>query len=145
MTDEPKKNTVIETWKEFGSLINTGVIVVSFLGMFVTAGFAWNDTSRDIEANKSAIDNFKIEHSLYHKEKAEENAKLFTVLNERVRTLEESSRKYERLSDKVATTDANLSGLAQSVKELILQFNNYAGDLREVKVILQRMEQQRRG
>lgn len=150
MSTEPR--SVVQIWKEFGSLINTGVIVTVALGSIFTLGVTYSANNNAIADNRDAIARLEAkqdrkweDHAIYHKDRAETAARDQTSTNERLKSLEAQQSQYDRLSDRVAVTDSNLNSLASSVRDLVSKFNDYAGDLKVMKEILQRMEQSQKG
>lgn len=104
----------------------------------------WVDKSRDIDD----LQVWRANHEQLHKERLVEVKSIEARADERFRNLETEVRKISGLTDnlsyRITTNEQATSGIASTVKDIQTQLSQQSGDLREIKVILQRMEKGQR-
>ncbi|WP_309574287.1 hypothetical protein [Rhizobium rhizogenes] len=120
--------------------LNTIIQIVTLIGM-VGGGIAiWVDKSRDIEE----LQGWRNNHEQLHKELLVEVKSIEARADERFKNIEADVRrltgKTENLDYRQTSSEQAVSGMASTVKEIQTQLSQQSGDLREIKVILQRME-----
>lgn len=120
--------------------LNTIIQIVTLIGM-VGGGIAiWVDKSRDIEE----LQGWRTNHEQLHKERLVEVKSIEARADERFKNLESDVRKLSGMTDnlsyRITTNEQATSGIASTVKDIQTQLSQQSGDLREIKVILQRME-----
>ena len=124
--------------------LNTIIQIVTLIGM-VGGGIAiWVDKSRDIEE----LQGWRTNHEQLHKERLVEVKSIEARADERFKNLESDVRKLSGMADnlsyRITTNEQATSGIASTVKDIQTQLSQQSGDLREIKVILQRMEKGQR-
>ncbi len=124
--------------------LNTIIQIVTLIGM-VGGGIAiWVDKSRDIED----LQGWRANHEQLHKERLVEVKSIEARADERFKNIEADVRrltgKTENLDYRLTSSEQAVSGMASTVKEIQTQLSQQSGDLREIKVILQRMEKGQR-
>ena len=124
--------------------LNTIIQIVTLIGM-VGGGIAiWVDKSRDIEE----LQGWRTNHEQLHKERLVEVKSIEARADERFKNLESDVRKLSGMTDnlsyRITTNEQATSGIASTVKDIQTQLSQQSGDLREIKVILQRMEKGQR-
>lgn len=124
--------------------LNTIIQIVTLIGM-VGGGIAiWVDKSRDIEE----LQGWRADHEQLHKERLVEVKSIEARADERFKNIEADVRrlngKTENLDYRLTSSEQAVSGMASTVKEIQSQLSQQSGDLREIKVILQRMEKGQR-
>lgn len=124
--------------------LNTIIQIVTLIGM-VGGGIAiWVDKSRDIEE----LQGWRANHEQLHKERLVEVKSIEARADERFKNIEADVRrltgKTENLDYRLTSSEQAVSGMASTVKEIQTQLSQQSGDLREIKVILQRMEKGQR-
>lgn len=141
--------TKVETvWQRFGSLINTGLIVVGAIGLVVT--WAKDSEKRDqaIRDNAGSIERLEVkqqqkwdEHAELHKSRLSEVSATNGRYDERFKNVENELRKLTSVSEntvyRVTSAENNLTSLNTTMKEIQNLLSQQSGDLREIKVILQ--------
>ncbi|MCF8861596.1 hypothetical protein KIP58_21650 [Xanthomonas campestris pv. campestris] len=148
--------TKVETvWQRFGSLINTGMIVLAACALIWNGGReaekrdqADKDNARDIlrvsetitRDNQAKWDT----HAELHKSRQTEISAVNARFDERFKNVENDLRRInsvtENLTYRVTTAENNLDGLSNAIKEIQNLLAQQSGDLREIKVILQGRE-----
>lgn len=124
--------------------LNTIIQIVTLIGM-VGGGIAiWVDKSRDIEE----LQGWRTNNEQLHKERLVEVKSIEARADERFKNLESDVRKLSGMADnlsyRITTNEQATSGIASTVKDIQTQLSQQSGDLREIKVILQRMEKGQR-
>ncbi|QIX25054.1 hypothetical protein FOB41_21190 [Agrobacterium pusense] len=124
--------------------LNTIIQIITLIGM-VGGGIAiWVDKSRDIEE----LQGWRTNHEQMHKERLVEVKSIEARADERFKNIEADVRrlngKTENLDYRLTSSEQAVSGMASTVKEIQSQLSQQSGDLREIKVILQRMEKGQR-
>lgn len=124
--------------------LNTIIQIVTLIGM-VGGGIAiWVDKSRDIEE----LQGWRANHEQLHKERLVEVKSIEARADERFKNIEADVRrltgKTENLDYRLTSSEQAVSGMASTVKEIQTQLSQQSGDLREIKVILKRMEKGQR-
>lgn len=124
--------------------LNTIIQLFTLVGMIVGGVAIWIDKSRDIED----LQGWRTSHEQFHKERLVEVKSIEARADERFRNLETEIRKISGLTDnlsyRITTNEQATSGIASTVKDIQTQLSQQSGDLREIKVILQRMEKGQR-
>lgn len=124
--------------------LNTLIQLVTLAGMIVGGVVIWVDKSRDIDD----LQVWRSNHEQLHKERLVEVKSIEARADERFRNLETEVRKISGLTDnlsyRITTNEQATSGIASTVKDIQTQLSQQSGDLREIKVILQRMEKGQR-
>lgn len=120
--------------------LNTIIQIVTLVGM-VGGGIAiWVDKSRDIED----LQGWRSTHEQLHKERLADVKANEARTDEKFKSVEADVRNLTSLTDKLnfrLTSNENATtGIAQTVKDIQQSLSQQSGDLREIKVILQRME-----
>ena len=104
----------------------------------------WVDKSRDIED----LQDWRQSHEQLHKERLVEVKSIEARADERFKNIEADVRrltgKTENLDYRLTSSEQAVSGMSSTVKEIQAQLSQQSGDLREIKVILQRMEKGQR-
>jgi DNA repair exonuclease SbcCD ATPase subunit len=124
--------------------LNTIIQIVTLIGM-VGGGIAiWVDKSRDIED----LQDWRQSHEQLHKDRLVEVKSIEARADERFKNIEADVRrltgKTENLDYRLTSSEQAVSGMSSTVKEIQAQLSQQSGDLREIKVILQRMEKGQR-
>lgn len=124
--------------------LNTIIQLVTLGGMIVGGVVIWVDKSRDIED----LQTWRASHEQLHKERLVEVKSIEARADERFKNLESDVRKLSGMTDnlsyRITTNEQATSGIASTVKDIQTQLSQQSGDLREIKVILQRMEKGQR-
>ncbi|MCZ7496250.1 hypothetical protein ACWGMK_06295 [Agrobacterium deltaense] len=142
-------------WQRFGSMINTAILVGGALAMIWQGGGYVERIERDIRSNASEI--VRVEraqgekwsaHDDLHKNRLAEVKAVEARSDERFKSLETDMRKLNGLTDnlnyRLTSNEQATSGIASTVKDIQKSLSEQSGDLREIKVILQRMEKGQR-
>lgn len=124
--------------------LNTIIQIVTLVGM-VGGGIAiWVDKSRDIEDLQA----WRTNHEQLHKERLADVKANEARNDEKFKSVEADVRKLTSLTDslnfRLTTNENATTGIASTVKDIQTQLSQQSGDLREIKVILQRMEKGQR-
>ncbi|WP_236776102.1 hypothetical protein [Agrobacterium tumefaciens] len=124
--------------------LNTIIQIVTLIGM-VGGGIAiWVDKSRDIEE----LQGWRTNHEQLHKERLVDVKANEARNDEKFKSVEADVRKLTSLTDslnfRLTTNENATTGIASTVKDIQTQLSQQSGDLREIKVILQRMEKGQR-
>lgn len=124
--------------------LNTIIQIVTLVGM-VGGGIAiWVDKSRDIED----LQGWRTNHEQLHKERLVDVKANEAMNDEKFKSVEADVRKLTSLTDslnfRLTTNENATTGIASTVKDIQTQLSQQSGDLREIKVILQRMEKGQR-
>jgi hypothetical protein len=124
--------------------LNTIIQIVTLIGM-VGGGIAiWVDKSRDIEDLQA----WRTNHDQLHKERLVDVKANEARNDEKFKSVEADVRKLTSLTDslnfRLTTNENATTGIASTVKDIQTQLSQQSGDLREIKVILQRMEKGQR-
>jgi hypothetical protein len=124
--------------------LNTIIQIVTLIGM-VGGGIAiWVDKSRDIED----LQGWRTNHEQLHKERLVDVKANEARNDEKFKSVEADVRKLTSLTDslnfRLTTNENATTGIASTVKDIQTQLSQQSGDLREIKVILQRMEKGQR-
>ncbi|WP_333721922.1 hypothetical protein [Agrobacterium tumefaciens] len=124
--------------------LNTIIQIVTLIGM-VGGGIAiWVDKSRDIEE----LQGWRTNHEQLHKERLVDVKANEARNDEKFKSVEADIRKLTSLTDslnfRLTTNENATTGIASTVKDIQTQLSQQSGDLREIKVILQRMEKGQR-
>jgi hypothetical protein len=124
--------------------LNTLIQLVTLVGMIVGGVVIWVDKSRDIED----LQVWRVNHEQLHKERLVDVKANEARNDEKFKSIEADVRKLNGLTDNLSfrlTTNENATtGIAQTVKDIQQSLSQQSGDLREIKVILERMEKVRR-
>lgn len=124
--------------------LNTIIQLVTLGGMIVGGVIIWVDKSRDIDD----LQVWRSNHEQLHKERLVEVKSIEARTDERFKNLETDVRKLSGMADnlsyRITTNEQATSGIASTVKDIQTQLSQQSGDLREIKVILQRMEKGQR-
>ncbi len=124
--------------------LNTIIQIVTLVGM-VGGGIAiWVDKSRDIKD----LQGWRTNHEQLHKERLVDVKANEARNDEKFKSVEADVRKLTSLTDslnfRLTTNENATTGIASTVKDIQTQLSQQSGDLREIKVILQRMEKGQR-
>ncbi|MBO0125237.1 hypothetical protein JZX88_06265 [Agrobacterium sp. OT33] len=124
--------------------LNTLIQLVTLGGMVVGGIVIWVDKSRDIEE----LQGWRANHEQLHKDRLVEVKTIEARADERFKNLEADVRrisgKTDNLDYRMTSSEQAVSGMASTVKDIQTQLSQQSGDLREIKVILQRMEKGQR-
>lgn len=124
--------------------LNTILQVISILSFIAGGIYIWANTTRDIEE----LQGWRSSHEQLHKERLVEVKTLEARADERFKNLEADVRrisgKTDNLDYRMTSSEQAVSGMASTVKDIQTQLSQQSGDLREIKVILQRMEKGQR-
>lgn len=100
--------------------------------------------SRDIED----LQGWRTNHEQLHKERLVDVKANEARNDEKFKSVEADVRKLTSLTDslnfRLTTNENATTGIASTVKDIQTQLSQQSGDLREIKVILQRMEKGQR-
>ncbi|MBN7804925.1 hypothetical protein JZX86_06040 [Agrobacterium rosae] len=124
--------------------LNTIIQLVTLIGMIVGGVVIWVDKSRDIED----LQVWRVNHEQLHKERLVDVKANEARNDEKFKSVEADVRKLTGLTDnlnfRLTTNENATSGIAQTVKDIQQSLSQQSGDLREIKVILERMEKVKR-
>lgn len=124
--------------------LNTIIQLFTLAGMIGGGLAIWVDKSRDIEE----LQGWRANHEQLHKERLVEVKSIEARADERFKNLEADVRrlsgKADNLDYRMTSSEQAVSGMASTVKDIQAQLSQQSGDLREIKVILQRMEKVQR-
>ena len=124
--------------------LNTLIQLVTLGGMIVGGIVIWVDKSRDIEDLQS----WRTNHEQLHKDRLVDVKANEARNDEKFKSVEADVRKLTSLTDnlnfRLTTNENATTGIASTVKDIQTQLSQQSGDLREIKVILQRMEKGQR-
>lgn len=124
--------------------LNTIIQLVTLVGMIGGGIVIWVDKSRDIEE----LQGWRLDHEQLHKERLVDVKANEARTDEKFKSVEADVRKLTGLTDNLSfrlTTNENATtGIAQTVKDIQQSLSQQSGDLREIKVILERMEKGKR-
>ena len=105
---------VTNVWKEFGSLINTCLLIVGMATLFVQYGKEQEAIRQELSINTSEIDRLKndqvarwAEHMTFHRERSNETALERGQANERLKAVEKATILLENLIFRITTVEAN--------------------------------------
>lgn len=139
------------TWQRFGSMINTFLILAAALGAIWQGGSYVERVENEIKANATDIGRVEREqasrwtaHDELHKNRLADVKSVEARTDERFKGLEGDVRKLSGLADnlnyRLTSNEQATTGIAQTVKDIQQSLSQQSGDLREIKVILERME-----
>ena len=124
--------------------LNTLIQLVTLVGMVVGGVVIWVDKSRDIED----LQGWRVNHEQLHKERLADVKANEARTDEKFKSVEADVRKLTGLTDnlnfRLTTNENATTGIAQTVKDIQQSLSQQSGDLREIKVILERMEKVKR-
>lgn len=124
--------------------LNTIIQLVTLVGMVGGGIVIWVDKSRDIEE----LQGWRVNHELLHKERLVDVKANEARNDEKFKSVEADVRKLTGLTDnlnfRLTTNENATTGIAQTVKDIQQSLSQQSGDLREIKVILERMEKVKR-
>jgi len=124
--------------------LNTIIQIFTLIGMIGGGIAIWIDKSRDIED----LQEWRQSHEQLHKDRLVEVKSIEARADERFKNLEADVRrisgKTDNLDYRMTSSEQAVSGMASTVKDIQTQLSQQSGDLREIKVILQRMEKGQR-
>lgn len=134
-------------WQRFGSMINTGLILLAALGFIWKAGAYTQQMEQDITKNAAGIDRVEREqgarwtaHDALHKDRLADVKANEARTDERFKAIEGEVRKIERLDYRLTVTEQTSNTTANAIKELQSTLSETSGDLKVVREILQRIE-----
>lgn len=120
--------------------LNTILQLISIVGVIAGGIYIWANTTRDIEELKTWRGN----HDQLHKERLAEVKANEARTDEKFKSVESDVRKLTSLTDnlnfRLTTNENATTGIAQTVKDIQQSLSQQSGDLREIKVILERIE-----
>ncbi len=120
--------------------LNTILQLISIVGVIAGGIYIWANTTRDIEELKTWRGN----HEQIHKDRLAEVKGIEARSDERFKNLESEVRrisgKTDNLDYRLTSSEQAMSGVVQTMKDIQQLQAVQSGDLREIKVILQRME-----
>lgn len=124
--------------------LNTIISLFTLASMVVGGVAIWIDKSRDIEE----LQDWRQSHEQLHKERLVEVKTIEARADERFKSLESDVRrlsaKSENLDYRLTSSEQAVGSLVQTTKEIQQAVSAQSGDLREIKVIVQRMEKGQR-
>lgn len=124
--------------------LNTIIQLVTLVGMVIGGVVIWVDKSRDIED----LQGWRVNHEQLHKERLVDVKANEARNDEKFKSVEADVRKLTGLTDnlnfRLTTNENATTGIAQTVKDIQQSLSQQSGDLREIKVILERMEKVKR-
>lgn len=142
-------------YQRFGSMINTTVLLIGFGGLIWNAGA--DAEKRDAADRQNAarielVEQRQIEkwnvHEDLHKNRLAEVKAVEARADERLKSIETDVRKLNGITDnlsyRLTSNEQATSGIAEAVKDIQKSFSQQSGDLREIKVILDRIEKGQR-
>lgn len=120
--------------------LNTIIQLITLLGMVGGGIVIWVDKSRDIEELQS----WRLNHEQLHKDRLVDVKANEARNDEKFKSVETDIKKLTTLTDslnfRLTTNENATTGIAQTVKDIQQSLSQQSGDLREIKVILERME-----
>lgn len=120
--------------------LNTILQLISIVGVIAGGIYIWANTTRDIEELKT----WRSNHEQIHKDRLAEVKGIEARSDERFKNLESEVRrisgKADNLDYRLTSSEQAMSGVVQTMKDIQQLQAVQSGDLREIKVILQRME-----
>lgn len=142
---------VASVWREFGSLINTTLIIFGALAMIWKGGGYAERIQTDIRANAAEISRVERDqtarwtsHDELHKNRLADVKANDARYDERLKSVESDVRKLaasnDNLSYRIATNEQATLNASQAIKEFQGTLVQLGGDMRVVKEILQRIE-----
>lgn len=124
--------------------LNTIIQLITLAGMIGGGIVIWVDKSRDIED----LQGWRTNHEQLHKDRLVEVKSIEARADERFKNLESDVRrisgKTDNLDYRMTSSEQAMGGIVQTVKDVQQSLSQQSGDLREIKVILERMEKGRR-
>lgn len=142
-------------YQRFGSMINTTVLLIGFGGLIWNAGA--DAEKRDAADRQNAarielVEQRQIEkwviHEDLHKNRLADVKAVEARADERLKGIETDVRKLngvtDNLSYRLTSNEQATNGIAQTVKDIQQSLSQQSGDLREIKVILDRIEKGQR-
>lgn len=124
--------------------LNTIIQLFTLVGMIVGGVAIWIDKSRDIED----LQGWRTSHEQFHKERLVEVKSIEARADERIKNIESDVRrlsgKADNLDYRMTSSEQAVGGVVQTVKDVQQAVSAQSGDLREIKVIVQRMEKGQR-
>jgi len=124
--------------------LNTIIQLVTLGGMIVGGVVIWVDKSRDIEE----LQVWRANHEQLHKERLVEVKSIEARNDERFKGIEADVRrlsaKSENLDYRLTSSEQAVGSVVQTIKDIQQAVSAQSGDLREIKVIVQRMEKGQR-
>lgn len=146
-------NKLEDTWKRFGSLINSGLILVAALSVFVKAGGYMERIENEIRENKNEIAFVRTEavkkwedHNNYHNTRLGETKERDGNINQRLSGYDSEIRglttTVKELSYQSATQEKTLTTLTDSVKNIASNQSDMSGDMKVIREVLQRIDVQ---
>lgn len=147
--------TVTNVWKEFGSLINTGLLIAAVVGGIWQGGGWAEATTNAIEKNASEIARVErdqankwLAHEQYHKDRLGEAKEAQGKVDARLSAVEGGIAKVERKQDALdyRLTQAEQSGAATAaaLKDIQQVVSKQSVDLGVAIEILKRLEASQR-
>ena len=138
MNDTTKQVTGV--WKEFGSLINTCLLLVGMATLFVKYGQEQEALRQsiivaqaDIERAKNDASSQWIEHMTFHRERASEIALERGRIDERFKALEKMTVTIENLMFRTTSIEANLRENINSRSQTEEKINRLVTDVAIIK------------
>lgn len=124
--------------------LNTIIQLVTLGGMIVGGVVIWVDKSRDIEELQA----WRANHEQLHKDRLVEVKSIEARNDERFKGIEADVRrlsaKSENLDYRLTSSEQAVGSVVQTIKDIQQAVSAQSGDLREIKVIVQRMEKGQR-
>lgn len=138
MNDTTKQVTGV--WKEFGSLINTCLLLVGMATLFVKYGQEQEALRQsiivaqaDIERAKNDASSRWIEHMTFHRERASETALERGRIDERFKVLEKLVITMENLAFRTTSLEAGLRETSNSRSQTEEKINRLVTDVAIIK------------
>lgn len=141
-------------YSEFGSMVNTALLVIGLMGAGYTWALSGEATNRSISNVDNKVDNLtnKIneveknslkrweDHANLHKERQTDLASENASTRERLSSAERELRKYDELSYRQTQTQTNVDNLQEAMKDVQKTINAQSTSLQVMQQILQRIE-----
>lgn len=146
---------VTKIWKEFGSLINTGLLIAAVVGGIWRGGGWAEATSNAIAKNATAIERIErdqankwLAHEQYHKDRLGETKEAQGKIDARLTAVEGGIAKLERKQDsfeyRLTQAEQSSAATASALKDIQAVVSKQSVDLGVAIEILKRLEASQR-
>ncbi len=138
---------VESAWSRFGSMINSGLIVLAALGMIYTFGVTNAERDGRITNLESKLEEIKAteatnwtNHLQLHKDRLGEVKERDGRYEQRFAGIEKDLRRTDQLEYRLTIQEQQQVATSAAIKEIATGLNSQAGDLKVIKEVVQRLE-----
>jgi septal ring factor EnvC (AmiA/AmiB activator) len=155
MPNSDSVNKIADIWKNFGSFINTCLLIIGIVTMTMGLGRYFESIENRVDFAEKSLEAHKVhsarewsEHMSYHQARLVESKEYDAKMDLRIQNTEREVRtvteSVRELSYRVAANEQTSNNLMEAVKAIQASQSEQAGDIKVVKEILQRLEASRK-